>query len=291
MNNSDDHDDDDDVHDQLPSVEEYKATLEPGSHKIDPKRIMESVMASDSEDEDLDNLNLQQLAQQELDYNMAEEGDYEHVILGTEDDDDDDDDSYNDDDDSNSDYDDDDDDDDEEGQVIHDQLPTVEEIHAQLRPAPSEKGKGLRKCGYFICFILFLCAVILPPLIISFNTRYEKRKEDITKMLLSQNIAKSSELNDPSTPQAQALDFLAKEEFDNAGLSNDKFIERYTLTILYYSTGGPQWKFPLKFLEPVDACFWNSFFMNQNNGDISQEGAVCDDDMDPPMVKVLEMRK
>jgi hypothetical protein len=266
MNNSDD---DDDVHDQLPSVEEYKSTLEPGSHKIDPKRIMESVMASDSEDEDLENL---QLPPEELDYDM-EEGDYEHVVLGLEDDDD---------------YD---DDEEEEEQVIHDQLPTVGEIHAQRSPAPSDNAKCLRKCGYFIMTVFFLCAIILPPLILSSNTRYEKRKEEITTLLLDQNIAKSSQFNDPSSPQAQTLEFLAREDFDNARLSNDKFIERYTLTVLYYATGGPQWKFPMKFLEPVDACSWNSFFMNQNDGDITQEGAVCDDEMNPPMVTILELRK
>jgi hypothetical protein len=278
MNNSDD---DDDVHDQLPSVEEYKSTLEPGSNKIDPKRIMESVMASDIENEDLENL---QLPPEELDNGM-EDGEYEHVVLGPEDDDDDDDYDHDDDDDYD-DY-----DDAEEEQGIHDQLPTVQEIHAQRSPAPSDNSKCLRKCGYFILTVFFLCAIILPPVILSLNTRYEKRKEEITTLLLDQNIAKSSQFNDPSSPQAQALEFLAREGFDNAQLSNDKFIERYTLTILYYATGGPQWKFPMKFLEPVDACFWNSFFMNQNNGDITQEGAVCDDEMNPPMVKILELRK
>lgn len=243
-------------HDQLPSVEEYKTHMEPGSHKIDPKRIMESVMASDSEDEDLENKqpNINDYSQR-----------YSHE---------------------------------DDQQVIHDQLPTVEEIHAQQRPPPPvDEGKFRRRCGYAIMTIVFLLAIIVPPIILTMDSEYEERKEDISDFLIHKmNIVTASQLDDANSPQRKAVEFLAREAFPNQNLSDEKFVERYTLSVFYYATGGEQWRFQMNFLTSKDVCNWNAYFENQNNGDITQEGAICEDEeaaeeSASPMVQLLDIRK
>jgi len=247
------------VHDQLPSVEEYKTSVDPGSRKIDPKRIMESVPPDSEDDEDF----------------VVDDDD--DILPPTDYIEDDDDLIY------------DDDDDDDEEQVIHDQLPTVDEIHAQnqVRKGPS----CARKVGYCFMLVLFLCVVIIPPILLAQKDRYEQRKQEITEFLLSRNIANGSQLDYSGSPQAKALEFLASEKFDNSVLSDEKLIERYTMTVWYYATNGPKWRYQMGFLSPEDTCGWFSWFRNQRSGQITKEGVICDtpEGQAEPVIGLLDM--
>ncbi|CAJ1930983.1 unnamed protein product [Cylindrotheca closterium] len=260
--NRDDDDDDDDVHDQLPSVEEYKASVGPGNGKIDPKRIMESIQPDSDEEDFIHNVD-----------------DNEDFILQPPDDieDDDDDDYYN--------------DDGSDDQVIHDQLPTVDEIHAQRQ---TQKGSGFcsgRRWGYCIMTLLFLCIVIIPPVLLTRKDHYEERKEQIVEFLMAKQIAKGSQLDDAQSPQAKAVEFLASEKFDNAALSEEKLIERYVMTVWYYSTNGTKWRYPMRFLTNEDTCGWFAWFRNQRSGQITKEGVICDtpEGSSTPVIGLLDM--
>jgi Leucine-rich repeat (LRR) protein len=247
-------DEDDNVHDQLPSVEEYKTTLEPGSNKIDPKRIMDSVFASDSEEDD-------ELSLENYDIDMSSDDVPEE--------------DYS---------------DEEEGR--DDQLPSVEEIHAQ-RSGKSKSGECCtwRRFGTFLLLIFCSCAIIIPPILLTTNDDFLERKERIRRFLLDKKVAKQSDLDNPLAPQHKALNFLASEAFRNENLSNEKFMERYALTVFYFGTEGSTWRYDLTFLQPTDVCNWNSYFIYSNNGDLTQEGAICNPDLDPPMVQTLQIRK
>lgn len=275
---SDDYDEEENnVHDQLPTPEEYKASVDPGARKIDPKHITEVPYNEEEEDfvrdgHDDDDLILpppDDISEDES-YRSGSRSGGSRNSGG----------SYR------SDYDD-------EEQVIHDQLPTVDEIHAQRN---IQKGPSLaRKLGYALMTVVFLCIVIIPPIILSKKDYYEKRKQELTEFLLQQGIAKGVQLENSNSPQHKALEFLASEKYDNAALAQDKLIERYTMAVWYYSTNGPKWRYQMRFLTPEDTCEWFSWFRNQRSGQITKEGVVCDTPegslVAQPAVGLIDMRE
>jgi hypothetical protein len=69
-------------------------------------------------------------------------------------------------------------------------------------------------------------------------------------------------LEDPTTPQYAALDWLAEDDdytitVLEKSASNRKvvLVKRYALAVLYFATNGPSsWKMSLDFLEPISVC-------------------------------------
>jgi hypothetical protein len=72
-------------------------------------------------------------------------------------------------------------------------------------------------------------------------------------------------LEDPTTPQYAALDWMAKDDDytitvleKSASNREVVLVERYALAVLYFATNGPSsWKMSLDFLEPISVCDWN----------------------------------
>jgi hypothetical protein len=90
-------------------------------------------------------------------------------------------------------------------------------------------------------------------------------------MLLQNEVSGAEALQDDSSPQFQALRWLANE--DSAALYLDStptviFIERYVLAVLYFATSAGGGLNVLNFLSASSVCQWN-------NGEI---GVVCDGD-------------
>lgn len=86
----------------------------------------------------------------------------------------------------------------------------------------------------------------------------------------------SDQLNDSSSPQAQALEFLLNENFDNSLLSQEKLRERYALAVIYYATGGLQWVYDMGFMNASDVCTWNRVYQD-TSGAVRRFGVVCGD--------------
>ncbi|KAG7343129.1 RHS repeat-associated core domain containing protein [Nitzschia inconspicua] len=67
--------------------------------------------------------------------------------------------------------------------------------------------------------------------------------------------------SDPSTPQYEALVWMAATDLDTNVFETPRVIlvERYVLATLFFSTGGPaNWTEPLNFLSSESVCDWNS---------------------------------
>jgi hypothetical protein len=45
---------------------------------------------------------------------------------------------------------------------------------------------------------------------------------------------------------------------------HSRFVERYVMAVFYYSTGGPNWSYKMNFLEPLDICNWNQDFITSS---------------------------
>mmetsp|Transcript_28035 Transcript_28035/g.78619 ORF Transcript_28035/g.78619 Transcript_28035/m.78619 type:complete len:1735 (+) Transcript_28035:155-5359(+) len=77
-------------------------------------------------------------------------------------------------------------------------------------------------------------------------------------------------LEDTTSPQYQALLFIFNRVPNNAGIFSDqRYLQRYALASLYFSTGGSQWRNDDDWLTNVTECQWYSS---------SQSIALCDGD-------------
>ena len=121
------------------------------------------------------------------------------------------------------------------------------------------------------------------------------RKDQAFKYLVNYGLTTRDVLNNPNSPQAKALDWIANNDAfkmdipnfsgENGGTPNGlysdtRFAERWALAVFYYSTGGDEWTYKLNFLEPIDHCDWYFRFVTQT-GDIIRQG-VTECKMFPP---------
>ena len=293
--------DDDDVHehDQLPSVEEYRSSLDRGSHRIDPSRFTASLNDDDEEDDDI-------IYDDDDNENYHVNDDLEEVWASINEEDDDGDVDV---------------DVDLQDYSIrhheenhHDQLPSVDEIHAMRMGrrgvgSGDDSNDGVKKwkrcCAYFLCVITLILVICLPILVaVEDDEIKQERIVEMKKLLIEKKLATLDALSDPNGPQSMAVEFLVQEEQQYGRIhdltesslssSTDKFIERYVLAVFYFATTSnpdKDWKYDMNFLSVNDVCEWNSKFWNLNTGRIISHGVLCNNDVDPPRVTSLEIRK
>lgn len=90
-------------------------------------------------------------------------------------------------------------------------------------------------------------------------------------------------MEDPSTPQYQAIEWLTESDEFFSSLSDDesfqsKVVQRYIVVLFYYSLDGPGWDNQVRALSPdLDECEWNMFlsegeslgFLCNDNGQVN----------------------
>lgn len=114
------------------------------------------------------------------------------------------------------------------------------------------------------------------------------RIDQTTDYLAKYGFVERAVLNDASSPQAMAANWIAnKDEFEiavptfsgggngGAPYSETRFAERWALAVFYYSTGGPSWRYQLNFLEPIDHCDWYQTFMDPTGSIIKMGVTEC----------------
>jgi hypothetical protein len=93
----------------------------------------------------------------------------------------------------------------------------------------------------------------------------------LTEILLQKEVSDAEALQDESSPQFQALRWLANN--DTAVLDLDStppviLVERYVLAMLYFATSGEGWEDQRNFLSGRSVCEWND----------GSRGAICNED-------------
>jgi hypothetical protein len=96
-------------------------------------------------------------------------------------------------------------------------------------------------------------------------------------------------LSNPVALEFKALDWLANSDPANLPIDTTNkaiLVERYTLSLLYFSTGGPSWGNKYNFLSSDTVCKWNNDGLNQ----AEPAGVFCNDGS-PKNVNEISMRK
>lgn len=113
------------------------------------------------------------------------------------------------------------------------------------------------------------------------------RKDRAIAYLTNYGIVDRAILNDPNSPQAKATNWIAEEDVfeieiptfpnGNGGVpySSTRFAERWALAVFYYATDGANWRYNLNFLEPIDHCDWFDRFVDPTGSIIRQGVTEC----------------
>ena len=78
-------------------------------------------------------------------------------------------------------------------------------------------------------------------------------------------------LDDASSPQSKAVEWLVEEELEHqSGWDDTELMQRYVLAVLYHSTGGGRWRNNARrsWFQSLSVCQWSSHFTCNVSGDI-----------------------
>jgi hypothetical protein len=112
------------------------------------------------------------------------------------------------------------------------------------------------------------------------------RFEQTIDYLVAVGVSPRSALETAGTPQNRAATWISNEDqfqMDvpvQAGTASGlqphtRFTERYALAVLFFDTDGANWKYKLRFLEPVDHCDWYQDFVTTTGNIVRQGVAAC----------------
>lgn len=125
------------------------------------------------------------------------------------------------------------------------------------------------------------------------------RLDQTVRFFTSHGIVDKALLTNLATAEGMATKWIADEDTyeiavpalksSGGSYSGSRFVERWALAVFYYSTGGANWKYPLNFMTPVDHCQWLTTF-NDPMGNIVRMGVTdCVQDFDGLRVSKIEI--
>eukprot|EP00985_Skeletonema_marinoi_P031764 scaffold37787_cov153-Skeletonema_marinoi.AAC.26 len=149
---------------------------------------------------------------------------------------------------------------------------------------------------HFIIVIAIVLLILLPSTLIP-QRRNRQQQDDTTnwmddhtnylqatieQILIQNSISNAATFNDTSSPQYQALDWMANSGDGADAIQSESIqgatpyiIQRYILAVLYYSTTGSGWRKQYDFLTNTNECEWG---VGANNGfnviDCNNDGFV-----------------
>ena len=175
-------------------------------------------------------------------------------------------------------------------------LPTPEEIRATVNPEPANRnrvaisGKG---SGMLFCFFISLLLVVILSvgLGVGLSNRGEqahRRKTspaEVQGYVVSMGYSLNATFSSEDSPQSKAAHWMAMEDEMNMAIPNPvvdvdgkysyDYMLRYIMTVLYFSTGGEDWRYQFRFLSEHHTCSWNGALFSRLG--VISYGLICKD--------------
>jgi len=182
----------------------------------------------------------------------------------------------------------------EAGDAAGASLPHPDEIRASVNP----RGNGNKFCsrkGSATLMVFTLAMILVIVLSVIIGVTVSNREEESSYRASSQShvqdyvtdlgISTRDQFIDDKSPQFLATQWLAVYDEMNLkvpeiGTNPDtddeayQFVLRYVMVVLYYATGGENWKYQFNFLSAKSTCAWNGVLLSSQGGFISF-GLVC----------------
>lgn len=176
----------------------------------------------------------------------------------------------------------------DDGERTHDQLPTVEEIHAGTK----RDSNRTRSCRNHICrrkifYILITLIVVCLSLSIALiaSARRKDTRDKLVQKILD-SVSSSDDYPKDGSPQQFASRWISRDDPlqltvpERIGDNNYRaFITRYVAVVLWFTLGGSEWKDNYQFLSDKGTCEWNK------KGIL---GIICDDNNEPNIIMMRE---
>ena len=205
----------------------------------------------------------------------------------------------------------------DDGDNLHDQLPSVEEIRMSAasagRVVVSQNKGGSRPVVMIIVAAVMICALILGLSVgLSGNDKNQEATGSTTSTFTNDDepmvqqgdrlemtiaflsgISEPSEFSDLYTPRRRAARWMAEEDPMQMLIPSDleegrEFIERYIAVLIYFSMNGPLWDVQLDFLTDKHICEWQATYPAGDGGASRKVGIGCDGDF---LVSDFHLRK
>ena len=155
----------------------------------------------------------------------------------------------------------------------------------------STKSMGIRK-GYGKILLLIFVVVVLIVIVIvaivlgtknnnhksesssssngkTFKMKNSQRYQETISFLTRTGVTSATAFEDKNSPQYIAAQWMAHGDNANLDIPTDQydishhsktFQERYALAVMYYATGGPNWTYQMNFLTENHVCTWYEDF-------------------------------
>lgn len=110
--------------------------------------------------------------------------------------------------------------------------------------------------------------------------KYSDRYAAIENYLVGAGISEAADLNREASPQHMAAKWIANKDGMKMSVPDHlteptvdlAFVERYVLAVFYFATGGPEWTYQLNFLTDNHVCTWYEAFTLETNDDVNLDG-------------------
>jgi len=184
----------------------------------------------------------------------------------------------------------------DEEERVHDQLPTVQEIHAFPNQNLDETRRRKKKC-ILVSVIIALCVSIsvAVPVFISAKSSYGPSMDERKKLVLDflGTVSSSSDLQKDGSPQQLACAWISLDDPRQlavpSGINDSRalsFISRYVAAVLYFSSGGSNWSDNFHFLSENNICDWNKFTDGASEYALFSLGIVCNKNDEPQQIMI-----
>jgi len=142
-----------------------------------------------------------------------------------------------------------------------------------------------RRLGYFVCIALSLVAIFTTfgLLMQKHVDEHDGRAREVYDFLIASDVSKTDDLAKTGSPQNRAAHWIANYDVERVDIpfrdeDPRRFIQRYSLAVLYYALDGEQWATQLNFLASDHECSWNEEIPDENK-EIYAVGVSCNSEL------------
>jgi len=141
-----------------------------------------------------------------------------------------------------------------------------------------------RKCAYCVIVSLLIATMlsVFGVLMRMHGEEHGDRTGRVREFLATNQVSSAGDLADAGSPQHRAARWIANFDAERLDVPSSpadeqdylRFIQRYSLVVLYYALGGEKWAGQLNFLSDDHECGWNEEIPDENR-EIFAVGVSC----------------
>lgn len=147
------------------------------------------------------------------------------------------------------------------------------------------RSERRRRLGYIACIILSLVAIFTTfgVFMQKHVDEHDDRTREVYDFLALNDVSTVDDLAKTGSPQNRAAHWIANHDAERVEIpfrdeDPRRFIQRYSLAVLYYALGGEKWAAQLNFLASDHECGWNEEIPDEDK-EVYAVGVSCNPEL------------